>query len=84
MVLGWGRGKRRRTARIEEDDMNGLYTAIVGMAFVLISALSISTPAHRIFSEGATGERYRDEGVVMRVFFALCIGYFIAVMAAQR
>ena len=67
-----------------EDDMNGFYTAIVGMAFVLISALSISTPTHRMFWERATGEQYRDEGVVMRVFFALCIGYFIGIMAAQR
>ena len=65
--------------------MNGLYTVIIGMAFVLISALSISTPAHRMFSErGINCEQYRDEGVVMRVFFALCIGYFIAIMAAQR
>ena len=56
--------------------MSGLYSALIGMGFLIITALSISEPAHRMFHElTASGVRYRDDSVFGRVFIAFVIGY---------
>ena len=58
--------------------------SIIGFAFVAISIASIGKHSFRIFVENKISEpRFSDGGVLLRVFFALWIGYLVGRFAAH-